>query len=336
MSNYPWGYPDQRLVVGGIDLTTEFQMILIDGFELNPPEPKFYMIDIPGGNGMIDLTEALGGDVSYKNREQQFVFKAIYPAQWEIVKTLVSNFLHGKYFEYQLSWDPGYTYKGRFQIVSYSHMAKARGKLGEIVIKVTADPYKYKPSPVIYANGIGGEKVICVSGRKPVRPIIQTARSTTVTWKNKTFKVGKGTFRLNDVLFQEGVNELYFNTFTITDTKWEDLGAGGSNQMTWKEAMKYTWDEIQRIKLDIVSPGASTISLLANNDDTVGVSITAFAKAYTWNDLYNADYNWNYLLSNGWTWDGMNTDDTVEGGLFGDDFESGGSAVYITYEWGDL
>lgn len=334
MSNYPWGYPEQRLIVGGVDLTTEFQMILIDGFELNPPEPKFYMIDIPGGNGTIDLTEALGGDVSYKNRQQQFTFKLIYPAYFELTKTKLSNFLHGKYFEYRLTWDPEYTYRGRFQIVSYSHIAKARGKLAEIVIKVEADPYKYKESPVIYVNGIGGSRVPCPSGRKPVRPVIQCSRPITVTWEGNTFTVPEGTHRLNDVLFHEGYNELYFNTFSILSTKWEDLYSGGVAEMTWNEAKEYTWDQLQALTVKYVEPNAQEFSIntldggsSTVNDGTSGV----YAKAYTWLDLYGDFLTWDYLRKNGWTWDGINADNTVQGGIDGTN-----SSVYITYEWGDL
>lgn len=329
MSNYPYGYPDQRLIVGGVDLTTEFQMVLIDGYELNPPEPKFYTIDIPGGNGVIDLTESLGGDVSYSNREQQFTFKCIYPAQFEMTKTKVSNFLHGKKFDYQLSWDPPYTYKGRFSVVSYSHIGLAAGKLGEIVISVTADPYKYMDNRVYTINGTGGEMYYFPSGRKPVRPVVETKRTTYITWKDKTITVGVGTFRLNDVLFTEGINELYINTYPIFDTKWEDLGKGGSNEMTWDEAKKYTWDQLQRIKLKVVSPSATeSIALMAesNESDEVG-KITQFAKAYSWDEL--SSYTWRELLSKGWTWDGLNNDPSVGG-----DYQSG--SMYLTYEWGDL
>ena len=35
---------------------------------INPPEPKFNTVDIPGANGSIDLTEVVSGDVVYQNR----------------------------------------------------------------------------------------------------------------------------------------------------------------------------------------------------------------------------------------------------------------------------
>lgn len=326
MSNYPYGYPDRRLIVGNVDLTTEFQIVLVDDFVLQPPEPKFYKIDIPGGNGEIDLTEALGGDVAFKNRKQQFVFKAIYPNDFETMKTKISNFLHGRFFEYRLSWDVGYTYKGRFSVTSYSHIALAAGILGDIVIEVDADPYKYLEKQVYAINGAGGEKYYFPSGRKPVRPVVQTNRPTSIVWKGKTIRVGIGTFRLNDVLFTEGINEIYFNTYQIFVTKWEDISEGGDYEMTWNEAKEYTWDEIGRLVVDVVGPSTEPKMLAAIETETP--SGEYFAKAYRWADLYAGGLTWGYLYEHKWTWDGMNRNPG--------DVDFDGAAMYMTYEWGDL
>lgn len=322
---YPYGYPDHRLIVDDVDLSTEFQLILVDGYELNPPQPKFYTVDIPGGNGVIDLTEALGGDVAYSNRKQRFTFKCIYDKMFESTKTKVSNFLHGKHFEYKLSWDVEYVYRGRFSVISYSHFGLAAGILGEIVIEVDADPYKYKETRTYGINGVGGELFHFASGRKPVRPIVQTSRPTIITWKGETTVVGIGTFRLNDVLFTEGVNELYVNTYEIYYSKWQDFGNGGSHKMTWEQASDYNWDQFQRIGLPVQGPESYAIVAAMENSseneimplattgnppetmgtgEGTGVRTTFFAKAYRWNDLRN--FTWDYLKNNGWTWDGVN------------------------------
>lgn len=335
MSNYPGGYPDNRVIVGDSDLTMDFQMILIDGFVLEPPEPKTYYIDIPGGNGVIDLTESLGGDVAYKNRHQTFTFKLIYPKMFENIKTKLSNFLHGKYFNYRLTWDPGYTYKGRFTVESYSHVALAAGKLGEIVISVDADPYKYKPNQVFRINGVGGEEFLFNSGRKPVRPVIETTRSTIISWEGNTFRVGTGTFRLNDVLFHEGINRLYINTYEIFSTTWNDIGRSGEYTLTWNEAKKYTFDKLQMLNIKSKKPNEFGTSTIATTNDTSRLNF--FAQAYRWSELRNnPTYTWDYLKNNRWTWVGVNYNPSapgMEGILSGD---GSGAAAIITYEWGDL
>lgn len=358
MSIYPIGYQDQRLIVGDTDLTTEFQLILVDGYELKPPEPKIYTVDIPGGNGVVDLTEALGGDVAFTNREQQFVFKCIYPTFFEKVKTKVSNFLHGKYFNYSISWDPGYTYRGRFSVVDYSHIGLAKGILGEIVIKVSADPYKYLDDKIYSINGVGGETYFFPSGRKPVRPVVETSRPTLISWKGETFSVGAGTYRLSNVLFTEGVNELYINTYVIMDTEWQDLYAGGSHVMSWDTAMGYTWDQLQRIRLTHVEPNftnkPSVLAATSDGTDPVSGRMNFYAKAYRWVDL--STFEWNKLLNDGWTWDGMNYNPSpgeppIPGGNIPsedsgnsgnnsrpshDSYDFTSTSMYLTYEWGDL
>lgn len=354
---YPYNYPDNRLIVNNVDLTTEFGLILIDGYTLNPPQPKVYTVDVPGGNGVIDLTEAVGGDVTYNNREQQFIFDMIYPSNFEKTKTLVSNFLHGRYFKYKITMDPDYTYKGRFTISSYMHQAVDRGKLGQIVIDISADPYKYKEDQVYRINGAGGQKYYFLSGRKPVRPVIATTVPISIVFNDVFMKIGVGTHRLNQVLMHEGWNEMYFNTFSIFETKWQDLGKGGEHQMTWEQAKAYTFDQIGRITVKKLDPSDSNAAALAAESKANQIMPLAdgnfntgpvqpeifFMSAYSWTDVYQM--RWQECKDKGWTWEGMNynPDPTLPGN--GGNAESspdveipdlGGAMAVITYEWGDL
>ena len=55
--SYP-NYPENRLIVGGVDLSVRYQLILLDGYTLYTPKSKTYTVDIPDGDGSIDLTQA--------------------------------------------------------------------------------------------------------------------------------------------------------------------------------------------------------------------------------------------------------------------------------------
>ena len=233
--------PNNRVVVGGVDLSVRFQMALLDGYELDPPEPKTYTVDVPGGNGVIDLTEALTGDVAYKNRHMAFDFACVFPDSFEEVKTAVSNYLHGRRFDFSLSWDPGYTYRGRFTVSSYSHTAVSGGKVGTIRVEVDADPYKLKEHSVYRLNATGGRTFRLMSGRRPVRPTIECSEPCIVTFKGKSFVVPAGTYRLNDVLFREGPNEIYINSRQVWFVAWDDLPDGS----TWDSLAGVTWDATQ-------------------------------------------------------------------------------------------
>ena len=245
--SYP-DLPNNRLIVNGVDLSIRFQMVLLDGYTLEPPEPKTYTVDIPGGNGVIDLTEALTGDVAYKNRKQEFTFAIIDVKNFEKVKTEVSNFLHGRAFDYTMTMDPGYTYHGRFSVDSYSHEAYANGLLGQFKIKVDADPYKLKEHCAYRLNATGGKLYHFESGRRPVHPTVECTQPTWFTWNGKEQLVPAGTYRLNDVVFTDGINELYVNSYKLLFVRWADLK---NKQLTWNDLLDKRWDDIQRMGGDV-------------------------------------------------------------------------------------
>lgn len=273
MGTYP-DLPDNRLIVNGVDLSVTYQMVLLDGYTLEPPKPKTYTVDIPGGNGVIDLTEALTGDVAYSNRTQKFTFALINVENFEKVKTEISNFLHGKSFSYKMTMDPEYTYHGRFSISSYEHSAYSNGILGSIVVTIDADPYKLKEHCVYRLNAVGGKMFNFKSGRKPVHPIIECSSPCWITWKDHETFIPIGTYRLNDVVFTEGFNELYINSYKLWFVRWVDLK---NKNLTWNDLKGKRWDDIQRLGGDASDAPRSWSELFDKTWDDL--------KAKTWDQL---------------------------------------------------
>lgn len=232
---YP-NYPNNRLIVNGVDLTTEYRMILSDGYKLEPPEPKIYTVDIPGGNGVIDLTEALNGEIAYNNRKQEFTFYIIGDENFEETKTKVSNFLHGKSFDYKMTMDPNYTYHGRFTVSSYVHSSYTIGIVGCIVVSIEADPYKRKGTHVKHYNSTNGIVAYPISGRKMVQPRFEFSDETLVIFNNKRYVMPAGTYIMEDVWFKEGGNEIFFMS---TEYK---------SHISHKEMMQYTHGQIGSMK----------------------------------------------------------------------------------------
>lgn len=295
--SYP-DLPNNRLIVNGVDLSIRFQMVLLDGYTLEPPEPKTYTVDIPGGNGVIDLTEALTGDVAYKNRKQEFTFAIIDVKNFEKVKTEVSNFLHGRAFDYTMTMDPGYTYHGRFSVDSYSHEAYANGLLGQFKIKVDANPYKLKEHCAYRLNGVGGGVFRLESGRRPVHPTIECETPTIVAFDGKEQTVPAGTYRMNDVVFNDGYNEIYVNNKLLEYVRWSELEEHGAYQSSWEDLSKTRWNDIQK--------------LAAPNTEA----------PRCWNDLFET--RWSDLSEK--TWNSLNFS-------IGNEEQK---TIYLTYNWEDL
>lgn len=298
MSTYP-DLPDNRLIVNGVDLSVTYQMVLLDGYTLEPPEPKTYTVDIPGGNGVIDLTEALTNDVVYNNRKQEFDFALINVENFEWVKTELSNFLHGRKFDYTMTMDPGYTYHGRFSVKAYTHDAYSSGILGDIKISIDADPYKTKENVVYRLNATGGRLFRLESGRRPVHPILECEQPCFITWNGTESIIPAGTYRLNDVLFKDGWNEIYINSFKLWYVMWDEVGETGAHPLTWDEASKYRWDDLQRL-----------------GDEE------AMTAPHCWNDL--ASTRWNNVSDKRWSELDYRRSDAPK------------TTVYLKYDWEDL
>lgn len=105
----------------------------------NPPEVKTQYVDIPGGNGQIDLTEALIGYPVYKNRTGsiEFYVQNGY-GDWAERYSEIMNFLHGQDFKAFLEDDIYFLYKGRFDINQW----KSDQYWSLITIDYSVYPYK--------------------------------------------------------------------------------------------------------------------------------------------------------------------------------------------------
>ena len=106
---------DYTLVAGGTDICAEYGAV-ISTFAETLPEPKVIKVDIPAGAD-LDITEALGA-MGYHNGTHTLgvLVKAdSEKARRDAVRAIVA-LLHGKRMDYQLTWDAGYTFTGRFAV----------------------------------------------------------------------------------------------------------------------------------------------------------------------------------------------------------------------------
>lgn len=114
--------------------------LFLKSSDIGFPEPKTETVDIPGMDGVLDLTEYFG-KVCYKNRQMQFTFTAIsQEMEWDSLIDSIMNYLHGKKLQVILDSDPGYYYDARCTIDSF----KSDRRTATIVINCDAAPFKKK------------------------------------------------------------------------------------------------------------------------------------------------------------------------------------------------
>lgn len=105
-----------------------------------PPKPKTTYIDIPGGNGALDLSESLTGYPVYENRTGSFTFRVMNDyVEWHERYTEIMEYLHGRSMNAVLADDPNYFYKGRFTVDNWA----SGDTWSEITISYTVEPYKW-------------------------------------------------------------------------------------------------------------------------------------------------------------------------------------------------
>lgn len=196
------------------------------GVTIDFPEAKTYLVDLPGGNGSIDLTTTLtGGDVKYKDRNISMEFNLrdedfIY---WADVTTAIADYLHGQRLRIILDIDTTFYYYGRLMLDT----EKTDKEESKIVLSGSVDPYKYELysslekwrwDDLSFVNGIireykdlkvnGSLEVIIPGRRMPVVPIIECSTAMTVKYNGNTFSLPPGKSRAFDINTHEGNNHL--------------------------------------------------------------------------------------------------------------------------------
>lgn len=114
----------------------------------NPPTVKTKTLEIPGGNGVIDLSEALTGYPLYDNRTGSMEFIVVNDfyepvkthREWHEVYSDIMNYLHGQRLSAYLEDDEEYYYEGRFAVNEW----KSDKNYSTITIEYDVGPYKWK------------------------------------------------------------------------------------------------------------------------------------------------------------------------------------------------
>lgn len=204
------GKPRDGIVVGGVDLYDAYGLAMGSDYELVPPAPKVYEVDVPGGDGCVDVTQAVFGDTAYEDRSMTFRFlsRKAGPA-FQALLSEVMGFLHGRRFDFSLSFDPGYTYNGRFSVdEAFSRMHE-----GEVKVAVRARPYKFKEHRRVRVAAKGGTTVVLECGRKRQCPKVTCTHVTTVKVGDQlaaTLPIGEWT--IPELWLHRGDNPVYVNS----------------------------------------------------------------------------------------------------------------------------
>lgn len=183
--------------------------LVLSKVDIPPAQPKTNYIDIPGGDGSLDLTEALG-EVKFEDRACTFTFTAFPQDNFEEKKTQVSNLLNGKRCIIKLDKDPDYYWEGRCSINEYA----SDRNLHKIVVGAVVAPYKLKNNKTVVTvtAGTSVNKTL-TNGRMTVVPTITNTANATIVFGGNPHTLSPGTHNREKIILKHGEN-----TVTVTST----------------------------------------------------------------------------------------------------------------------
>lgn len=121
------------------DSNIDWHLVPTGILSVKPPTVKTKIIENPGSDGVIDLTEAVAGFPLYGNRQDSWEFLVLNDwTSWDLLYSDILNFLHGKEVSVRLTDDNDYFYRGRLEVDAYA----SDKNNSKITLNYDFEPYK--------------------------------------------------------------------------------------------------------------------------------------------------------------------------------------------------
>ena len=166
-------------------------------------EPKYNLVQVPGGVGYIDLTGALGV-IGYNERELELTLKDIADHN-EFIRhySAMQADIHGKRCKITLSEDPDYYWDGRCSVGAMEQ----DGTACYVTVVAICQPYKLKQSKTVVQDDSLTEEykeIVLSNDTMPTIPTITVQQETTIEYNGATYSINTGTHRILGIVLGAG------------------------------------------------------------------------------------------------------------------------------------
>lgn len=179
--------------------------------DIPAPEPKTNYVELDGMHGTLDLSEALTGEVVYKDRTLTASFWTSEGTQQErlaVVKQITAA-LHGRVVDIIEPDDPAHFFRGRVKVKSKSHDAVH----AELTLEAVCEPWRYAVNETRRAVTVNGttDAVIRNEGDKTLCPQIEVDGYVTISTDAGTVSLEPGTYKVATLKLRQGVNIVHLS-----------------------------------------------------------------------------------------------------------------------------
>ena len=195
--------------------------LILSSYSIGDAKPKTEMIDIPGSDGSLDLSEYFG-DVKYKNRKLSFTFSVIgRPSEFLQNYSLLQNIINGRKMKIVLDDDPEFYYVGRVTVDEW----KSKPRVGSITIDCDCEPYKYKLHETVVVNKISGSGTVIYDNlRKWVTPVLAVTAPVTIAFEGTSVELDTGEYTVPAIEFKQGQNIVTYKGNALVTVKYQEGG----------------------------------------------------------------------------------------------------------------
>lgn len=165
---------------------------------VSTPAVKVKEIEVPGMDGVLDITESLG-EVKYNNRQISFKFTTL-KQDW--IARLV-NSLHGQKKKIILDREDSFYYIGRCSVGD----PVPNKNLLTVEMAASCEPYKYKRRMTRHREEVSGtSNIVLLNERMRTIPTITVTEPMRFVFEDRIYQLQKGEHRLADVILKQGYN----------------------------------------------------------------------------------------------------------------------------------
>ena len=177
--------------------------------EIEKPEIQSYTVQVPGRNGLLNLTKGLTGKVAYYNRPLSFQYFGTGDRDRLLELDAEMSKYHGQTIRIIDDDRPDHFYEGEASVKTV-----IRGNYITITLDVDAQPFRLKIVKTKYSRAINGETTIYIDNESiEAVPTITVTAETRVTFNGVTTNLSAGTYIVEGFALQTGIN-----IFTVSGT----------------------------------------------------------------------------------------------------------------------
>ena len=171
--------------------------------EIGNPTPQSYLVEVPGRNGLVNLTKGLTGNVVYNNRTLKFQY--LTSGTYEEVEEIIDffNSLHGETLKVIDDDTSDYYYEGEATVT-----VTRKGILTTITLSLNANPFRERLDLTNMTTALTtSDKTLVVNNYGVVvQPTIIVDNTAKIIYKGNTYTLSAGTYKISDVELKTGYN----------------------------------------------------------------------------------------------------------------------------------